>query len=183
MRVLQLYSCNFNSIALTSPRRCGSGDFLSLKRLAQISRQSRLFRSTIRTITQRLKSLDPESVRSLISQQLTANIEAANQSQMWREKLKTELIGRLLKRTRAEDSAPKARDAALVRAAILGDVYSIEQQLNGGKISTRQLSPHCEEQQRVMRIFYAATNTDAALERDAVSASVSRVVHGAVGNA
>jgi hypothetical protein len=170
-------------MALKTRCRSGSGDFLSLKRLAEVSRRSSLFRSTVRAITQRLKSLAPEHVRSVVSQQLTANIDAANQSQKWREKLKAELISRLLKRKPAQDAAPKARDAARVRAAILGDMHSIEHQQNGGKIITRQHSTHSEEQERVMRIFYAATNTDAVLERDAVSASVTLVANGAVHDA
>jgi hypothetical protein len=123
-------------------------------------------------VTQQLKSLDYESVYALINQQITANNDAADRAQMWREKLKADLTQRVLKRDAAEAAAPSARDAAWDRAAILGDAYTIEHQAVDGANNSGPCKPHISEQERVMRIFYAATNTDAALERDAVSCSL-----------
>ncbi len=68
---------------------------------------------------------------------------------------------KLSQRLPASDPAPKPRDAEEVRAAVLGDVYTLE---------TRAAdSVKIVEQERRMLIFYATTNTDAPLERDAVS--------------
>ncbi len=131
-------------------------------------------RHSIRVITQHLRSLDIEQLRSLINQQIAANVDAADRAQIWREKLKLDLSERLSKLSeppaaRATPSA-SACDSGRVRAATLGDFYTMElaAQDDATCVTSGQSLSTMEELQRVMRIFFATTNTDAPLERDAV---------------
>ncbi len=165
-----------NSREFLSFFRCGSGDFLSLNGLGLITRCSSMMRRSIRVITHHLRSLDLEQLRSLISQQIAANVDAADRAQIWREKLKSDLSERLSKlhtppAARATPST-SACDSGRVRAATLGDVYTMEHPLaahdDATCVTSGQLHSSMEELQRVMRIFFATTNTDAPLERDAV---------------
>jgi hypothetical protein len=132
-----------------------------------------LLRASIRIVAQRLKALDYASVCSLIDQQVATNNDASDRAQKWREKLEADLTQRVLKRAVADAAAPIARDTLWDRAAVLGDVYSIENQAVDESVKSGQDKTHFSEQERVMRIFYAATNTDAALERDAVRSFMS----------
>jgi hypothetical protein len=147
--------------------RGGSGDFISQKRLAQIASGSSLMRCSIRRITRHLKSLDPLHVYATIRQQITANIDAECRAQIWREKLKLGLMEKLSRRPRASAPVPKARDADEVRAAILGDIYTQEIAARDCSSTGRWL-PSAVAEERCLRLFYASTNTDGPLERDAV---------------
>ena len=150
--------------------RYGNGAFLSQQRLAQIASTSSLLRASIRHITRHLNSLDSHNVFATISQQSQANSDAECRAQMWREALKADLIEKLSQRQQADTPVPKVRDAEELRAAALGDMYMLE---NEATASEKKGSPGASavaEMQRTLRVFYATTNTDAPLERDAVNA-------------
>jgi hypothetical protein len=150
--------------------RCGGGEFLSQKRLAQISIASRFLRDSIRHITRHLKSFDFGHVASLVRLQVAANNEAEFRAKTWRETLKSDLFARLSLREQPHAPALKPRDADDVRAAILGDIYTEELKQKDASASGRRAAVRVSDKQRSLRIFYATTNTDAPLERDAVSA-------------
>jgi hypothetical protein len=148
--------------------RCGSGDFITQKRLALIASGSSLLRSSIRRVVRRLNSLEPHYVHSVVSHHAAANVDAECRAQIWREQLKASLTDKLSHRQPAATPEPKARDAQDIRAAILGDVYTLETK---AKESAVKGQPHPERimlQQRALRMFYATTNSDAPLERDAI---------------
>jgi hypothetical protein len=73
--------------------------------------------------------------------------------------LKDSLTAKLLQRQPAAAATPQPRAAEDVRAAVLGDVATLEKK---GLLAAA-------DSERRMRIFFAATKTDASLERDAVS--------------
>jgi hypothetical protein len=150
--------------------RCGGGEFLSQKRLAEISIASSLLRDSIRHITRHLKSLEPGHFASLVRLQVAANNDAEFRAKTWREKLKSNLFAKLSLCEQPRAPALKPRDADEVRAAILGDIYTEELRQKDSSASARRAVVQVSDKQRSMRIFYATTNTDAPLERDAVSA-------------
>jgi hypothetical protein len=114
--------------------------------------------------------LEPEHVASLVRLQVAANNDAEFRAKTWREKLKNDLFAKLSLREPPQAPALKPRNADDVRAAILGDIYTEELRQKDESASARRAVEPVSDKQRSLRIFYATTNTDAPLERDAVSA-------------
>ena len=84
--------------------------------------------------------------------------------------MKSNLLDRLSRRAQAEAPTLKPRNADDVRSAILGDIYTEElRHKDGVPVAKDRPVAARGDRQRSLRIFYATTNTDAPLERDAVS--------------